>query len=104
MLDPEIYPFPAGSGQEPRIEDVLYEVVVEFCPIGHPWGPPATIGPGYNIYAGTQANRLQLFINRLIGRRMYRQQMLALLDRHCAIGQSVDSSAAPQPDASDTAR
>ena len=33
MLDPEIDPFPAGSGQEPRIEDVLHEIVVEFFPI-----------------------------------------------------------------------
>ena len=33
VLDPEIDPFPAGSGQEPWIEDVLHEIVVEFFPI-----------------------------------------------------------------------
>ena len=60
MLDPEIDPFPVGSGQEPRIEDVLHEIVVEFFPI-RAKEAPASSERGNNADDGGFFNIFQFF-------------------------------------------
>lgn len=60
---------------------------VEFCPFNHPWGPSMDEqfdgqAPGMYVFINL-ASRFGLLLGRVLGRRTYRHQFIALIDRHC---------------------
>jgi hypothetical protein len=62
-------------------------VRVEFCPFNHPWGPPMPDQidldtPVVYVMLGL-TSRFGRLLGRALGRRTYRHQFIALIDRHC---------------------